>query len=911
MSTEGAPLPEVEFTFEAGGASGWRPVHVHHREGISRLSETSVIVANRTAGADPSALFDQKGHVEVRRAGLSRFFHGRVRRVEDLGSTGTYRFARVVIVPELWALSQRTNSRIWQNVPIVQVIRDVLQAAGLYAGHLFETHPGVDALAPHEYCVQHRETDLAFVQRLLEEEGVPYYFRHEQGGEVWVLADEDHAYQSIDTLDGASVPMQDAGMGTSAVESVQWFDWHSQLKPTGVTLRDFDFTHPSAVLDMTPRGGSGGGARGLYDYPASFTLGQYDEGGHVYRPHHGARFARVRFEEAQHDTKTGRGRGNVSGFLAGGAFALQGHQEADRDRRYVLLEVEHHGSAWGDITDDIRHSEHVRTLFKELGIEGDLPEGNGAGPGGGRAENRYWNSFTVVPSDVKIRPARVTPRPIIPGAQTATVMAPHGQDEEIATDFHGRILVRFHWERPEQRLGDQRTENASCWIRVAQAWAGAAWGTLFIPRVGMEVVVTFLDGDPDRPLVTGCVYNGENNTPYQLPEEKTKSTIKTSSSPGGQGFNELRFEDLANNEQIFIHAQRDMDTVIRRNQTHTVGQDRARTVLGNEVINIKKDRTTSVEQNESHDIAKDFSLAVHGPTGMTTGVDKSWVLTANTSIALTVGDSSIVMTPSKITVKSPTVQVLGDSLVRIKGGLVKINCDEGQADTVTGTQTQQAATLALQGEPGGILKRLVDKLDAGKLADQAAKGLDKLLEKIGVPPRIRTRLTELAKSSVGELVTALKEGRKPNFSQILSKFGEQAITDGAKALVGEGFKHLKAIPAVQASPVLSGLVNEAEGVTTTAVTYGALHAAGLRDGLARDPFMQVLSQRHGESIRNFLTEQGTAAAQQILNGWAENQGLPPIVRKVLRQASRQAERNIRRLVDRHVLPAPAQPAASP
>jgi type VI secretion system secreted protein VgrG len=197
----------------------------------------------------------------------------------------------------------------------------------------------------------------------------------------------------------------------------------------------------------------------------------------------------------------------------------------------------------------------------------------------------------------------------------------------------------------------------------------------------MEVVVTFLDGDPDRPLVTGCVYNGENNTPYQLPEEKTKSTIKTSSSPGGQGFNELRFEDLANNEQIFIHAQRDMDTVIRRNQTHTVGQDRARTVLGNEVINIKKDRTTSVEQNESHDIAKDFSLAVHGPTGMTTGVDKSWVLTANTSIALTVGDSSIVMTPSKITVKSPTVQVLGDSLVRIKGGLVKINCDEGPRPT--------------------------------------------------------------------------------------------------------------------------------------------------------------------------------------------------------------------------------------
>jgi len=904
MSTDGATLPEVEFTFEAGSSHGWQCLHVHHLEGISRLFETSVLVANRTADADPEALFDQKGHLEIRRAGLTRHVHGRVRRVEDLGTTGSYRFARLLLAPELWALSQRTNSRIWQHVPIAQVIRDVLQAAGIYQGGTLDCRPGVDALAPHEYCVQHRETDLAFVQRLLEEEGVPYYFRHDESGEAWVLADEDHPYHPVETLDGGAVPMQDAGTGTSATESAQWFDWHKQLRSTGVTLREFDFTHPSAVLDMTVRGGSGGGARGLYDYPASYTFGAYDEGGHVYRPHHGARFARVRFEEAQRDAETGHGRSNVTGLLAGGAFTLNGHLEGARDRRYVLLEVEHHGVAWGDITDEVRRSEHVRAIFKDIDLDALPPE---SGEGRGHAEHRYWNKFTVVPSNVKIRPARVTPRPTIPGAQTGTVMAPHGMDEEISTDFHGRILVRFHWERPETRLGDQRSKNASCWIRVAQAWAGAAWGTLFIPRVGMEVVVTFLDGDPDRPLVTGCVYNGENNTPYQLPEEKTKSTIKTSSSPGGQGFNELRFEDLAQNEQIFIHAQRDMDTVIRRNQTHTVGGDRARTVVGNEVVRVQKDRTTSVEMNESHDIMKDFSLAVHGPKGMTTGVDHSWVLTANTSIALTVGDSSIVMTPSKITLKSPTVQVLGDSLVRIKGGLVKINCDEGSADTVEGTATQAAATLALQGEPGGILRRLSSQLDAGKLADQAAKGLGSLLTKLGVPPRITERLTALAKSSVGEMVTALKEGRRPNFSKI----AEGAITNAAKSLVGDAFKHIEGLPAVKGSPVLTGLVSEVRGVTTTAVTYGALHAAGLRDGLARDPFMKVLTQRHGESIRNFLTEQGTAAAREVLNGWAENQGLPPVVRQVLRQASAQAEKAIRRIVDQHILPASTQPAASP
>ncbi len=902
MSSDSGTLPEVEFTFEAGSAQGWLVIHLHHKEGISALSNTSIVVANRSADADPESLFDQKGHLEVRRSGVTRHLHGRVRRVEDLGSTGTYRFARLILGPELWALSQRTDSRIWQHVNIVQVIRDVLQAAGLYQG-AFEPKPGVEALPPHEYIVQYRETDLAFVQRLLEEEGVPYYFRHDESGETWVLADEDHAYQEVETLDGGAVPMQDAGMGTSSVESAQWFDWHKQLQPTGTTLREYDFTHPSAVLDMTVRGGSGGGPRGQYDYPASYTFGPYNEGGHVYQAHHGARFARVRYEETQRDGKTGWGKGNVSGFLAGGAFKLQGHEEGARDRRYVLLQVEHFGVAWGDITDEVRQSEHIRAIFKTIDVDAIPAEGTAPVT----AENRYWNRFAVVPSDTKIRPLRVTPRPVIPGAQTALVMAPNGADEEISTDFHGRILVRFHWERPDTRLGDQRSKNSSCWVRVAQAWAGAAWGTLFIPRVGMEVVVTFLEGDPDRPLVTGCVYNGENNTPYQLPEEKTKSTIKTSSSPGGQGFNELRFEDLANNEQIFIHAQRDMDTVIRRNQTHTVGQDRARTVLGNEVINIKKDRTTSVEMNESHDIVKDFSLAVHGPTGMTTGVDKSWVLTAGTSIALTVGNSSIVMTPSKITLKSPTVQVLGDSLVRIKGGLVKINCDEGSADTVSGTQTQQAATLALQGEPGGILKRLVQKLDAGKLAEQASKALGGLLAKLKVPPRIAERLTGLAKSSVNELVSALKEGRKPNFSKI----AEQAITDGAQMLVGEGFRHLEGLPAVKNSPVLSGLVREVKGVTTTAVTYGALHAAGLRDGLARDPFFQVLAQRHGESIRNFLTEQGTAAGQQLLNNWADNQGLPPVVRKLLKQASKNVEKGVRNLVDRYVLPAPRQQSASP
>ncbi len=879
---DGSSLPDIELNLDVvdGSSEGaWRPVHVHAREGLSRPYECSAVIASRHLGANVDELFEKSVGVEVVRGSLVRNVRGWVRHVEDLGSTGSYHFARVVLVPQLYKLSHRVNSRIWQHVNVITVVREVLKDAGLYQGDGgLELGAGLD-LPAREYCVQYRESDLDFVMRILQEEGVAFFFKHDGPVETLVLAGDGHVYEPAPTLDGAAIEMQDAGTATASVESVQWFDWHRKTHPTGVTLRDFDFTHPRSFLDFTSKAPGDVGARPVYDYPARYNLGEYSEGGHAYGGHHGARTARVRNEELRHDSHTTHGRSNVTGFMPGLRFELSGHMRAELDGAWLLTDLVHEAVAWGDIPDDTRQSEHMKAVLREVSAE-VLPDG--AAPPG-RYESRYVNRFVGIPAATQYRPVRVTPRPLVYGPQTATVMAEPGSDDEICVDFHGRILVRFHWERPELRTASQRGKNASCWIRVAQAWAGAAWGAMFIPRVGMEVVVTFLEGDPDRPLVTGCVYNGTNNVPYPLPEEKTKSTLKTSTTPGGDGFNELRFEDLKDREQIFLHAQRDHDIVVRRDNTLLVGNDRQKTVQGYEKVTVVKDRTTEVQGTERFLVQGDRNVRVNGAKGYAINVVKNLSLNGDASIKLTCGDSSIEMLPDKITISSKTVHVLGKSLVNINGGLVKINCgDDPGGAKADKNDVEAAKPLELQGHKGDWLSRIKDKLEPAKLQEAASKGLDKVLAKSGVSDKIRDRLQTLAKSVVGELATAVQQGHKPDWAKIRGEFhkaGEEAITQGIEAGVNSVFAKIENIPAVKNSKFLSGLVKEVKGVTTTAATWGTLHAVGLNNGLAKDPFWTVLKQKHGASVKSFLTESGHAFAQQVVTGFVDKVGNLPLLQK--------------------------------
>jgi len=668
MDTPDAPLANVlpEPTADFYGADGlpWQVVYLSHREALSEPFECTLVMTLPVPGAEPDALLGEKAHVEIRRGLTARRIQGVVRRVEDLGATATHRYVRAVVVPQLWALSQRMDSRIFQEMPVAAIVREVLKTAGVYQGDGGADVPGsLDGLPQRIYCLQHHETDLAFVTRLLEEEGIPYLFRHEgDDGETFALVEDSPRWPHVAGERGAFA-VTDTFTHVRREESVQWFDLTGEQRPTGRTVRDYDFTKPRATLHLTQT--QGGGARPVYDHPSRLDIYQFNEGTKLHDAHDGARQARVRFESAHARAVTGRGAGNATGFAPGHTFELSGHARHDGDGRYLLTRVEHVYQAWSDLPEDVRASEHLAGALRETGFSAQH---------GREAARRYVNRFECVPAATSWRPPKVTPRPVVSGAQSARVVGPSG--EEIYVDFHGRIKVQFHWDRQ-----GKEDERSSCWMRVSQAWAGPDWGFVFTPRIGMEVMVAFLDGDPDRPVVTGGLYNGENHTAYELPREKSRSTIKTRSTPGGDGYNELRFEDYKGSEEVYLRAQKDLNewvlndqgTKVDHNQTLTVGNNRFKTVKANERIIVEKNRNALVRENDALEVMQNLDMVAHGSRGATLQADETLYLRGDKRVVIECGESKIVMTPETIHISSQTVTVLGDKEIVIRGGIVKIN----------------------------------------------------------------------------------------------------------------------------------------------------------------------------------------------------------------------------------------------
>ena len=659
-------LPEPTADFYGADGLPWQVVYLAHREALSELFECTLVMTLPVPGAEPDALLGERARVEIRRGLTARRVHGVVRRVEDLGSTATHRYVRAVVVPALWALSQRVDSRIYQDMPVSAIVREVLKSAGVYQGDGGADIPGsLDGLPPRIYCLQHQETDLAFISRLLEEEGIAYHFRHDgEDGETFALVDDAPRWKH---LAGESGAFAVSGTFTHVrrEESVQWFDLAGELRPTGRTVRDYDFTKPRATLHLTQSTAGSQGERPVYDHPSRLGIYQYSEGSKTHEAHDGTRQARVRYEGAHARAKTGHGAGNATGFEPGLTFELSGHQRDDGDGRFLLTRVEHVYQAWSDLPEDVRTSEHLAGALREAGVV--VQQGR-------EAARRYINRFECVPAATPWRPAKVTPRPVVHGSQSARVVGPPG--EEIYVDFHGRIKVQFHWDR--QGAED---EKSSCWMRVSQTWAGPDWGFVFTPRIGMEELVTFLDGDPDRPVVTGCLYNGEDHTAYELPREKSRSTIKTRSTPGGGGYNELRFEDHKGSEEVYLRAEKDLNewvlndqsTKVDHNQALFVGNNRIKTIKANERNIIEKNRNSLVRENDALEVMENLDMVAHGSRGATLQADETLYLRGDKRVVIECGESKIIMTPETILLTSQTVTVLGDKEIVIRGGIVKIN----------------------------------------------------------------------------------------------------------------------------------------------------------------------------------------------------------------------------------------------
>ncbi|MCX6598755.1 MAG: type VI secretion system tip protein TssI/VgrG [Acidobacteria bacterium] len=473
------------------------------------------------------------------------------------------------IYPWLWLLTMNADCQIFQNKSAPDIIKQVFSDLGFtdFTDSLTGTYD------PREYCVQYMESSFAFVSRLMEEEGIFYFFEHEDGSHKMILADDASSYKAISG--SGSVELRPAEASWPSEDAIDECSLEQQVTVGQYKLDDFNFETPAVDLTSTASGSET--ARAIYEYPGGFSSSDKGEA-----------IAKKRLDSRQSQGKLLRGSGACRAFRAGAKFTLTGHPAEVVNGDYVL--------------------QRLTTRANQ--------------------SSAFSNSFEAFPGDASFRPLVATPRPRIHGAQTATVTGKAG--EEIWTDKYGRIVVQFHWDQK-----GTNDEKSSCWVRVAQGWAGKQWGSFFLPRIGQEVVVSFLDGDPDRPLVTGVVYNAEQTVPYPLPAEQTKSTIKSNSSKGGAGFNELRFEDKKGAEELFMQAQKDFTLKVIGNEMHTVdGLTRiVRVNKGNEIHAVKGTRNLTVNGNEEHANTANYRHQVeHGNYTLDVDGDITIIATGNLSI---------------------------------------------------------------------------------------------------------------------------------------------------------------------------------------------------------------------------------------------------------------------------------------
>ncbi len=579
------------------------------QEGMSQLFQFELDLVSDDPEIDFAGVVNQEAVITIEGQDETRYVHGIVQRFEqgDQGHRLTHYHA--LLVPKLWWLEKRRDCRIFQDKNVQDIIEEVLKGANLtqedYNISLDQSYP------KREYCVQYRETDLAFIERLMAEEGIFYYFKHDDQKHTLVIGDSTSAYGVIPGND--TVPFVPPTGNVSDKEHASKFRYAEGVSSGEVVLRDFNFKKPGSNLEVA-KGDDKFADLAVYDYP-----GNYEE------PDRGKTVRQIRMEELMVERKRASGTTACPRLIPGHKFTLDKHPRSSFNQGYLIATLVHEGK-------------EPQALEEESANEGA----------------HYSNNFMCIPIDVVYRSGNKGHKPRVDGPQTAIVVGPNG--EEIYTDEFGRVKVKFHWDR----LG-KGDENSSCWVRVSQAWAGAGWGTLLIPRIGHEVIVDFLEGDPDHPVITGRIYHGTNRPPYKLPDEKTKSTLKSNSSKGGGGFNEIRLEDKKDNEEIYIHAQKDMKEEIGNDHEITVGGERTDTIKGDFTQTVTDgNMEVSVEKGNIEVTADKGNIEVSADTGSidmtaSTGVE---ITTTTGTLELKAGTAAV---NGKIEIDSTTGEISLDS----------------------------------------------------------------------------------------------------------------------------------------------------------------------------------------------------------------------------------------------------------
>lgn len=622
MAQINSPLgPDTLILGEMGGG-----------EELGRLFDYELQLTSSDAAIDLNQLLGKPMSLSLQLDGQGqRHFHGIVARCSQNIDRGQYASYQVTLRPWLWLLTRTSDCRIFQNLSIPQIIKQVFRDLGFSDFEDRLSRP----YREWEYCVQYRETSFDFVSRLMEQEGIYYYFRHEKDRHVLVLADAYGAHQACPGYESVPYFPPDG----QHRERDHLNDWHlaQEVQPGSLELNDYDFQRPSARIDVRsamPRPHAAGDYP-LYDYPGTYVQSQ-----------DGEHYARTRIEALQSLHERVQLKGNARGLAAGHLFSMTGFSRQDQNREYLIV--------------------HTRTFVSQERLE------TGAGSGAAQFES----SLGCIDAQQSFRPLANTPRPVVKGPQTAIVVGPAG--EEIWTDQFGRVKVHFYWDRH-----DQSNENSSCWIRVSQAWAGKNWGSMQIPRIGQEVIVSFLEGDPDRPIITGRVYNAEQTVPYDLPANATQSGMKSRSSKGGTpaNFNEIRMEDKKGAEQLYIHAERNQDIVVEQHETHSVGLTRTQSVGLVETVIIGQDRIRAVRRDD---------ILMVGAS-KTDSISTSYLIEVGENLRLVCGKSVLELNAS--------------GQINLTGLRFNFNAEENaQFNTPKGT-----LDLNIGGEPGTTCKDQGDK----------------------------------------------------------------------------------------------------------------------------------------------------------------------------------------------------------
>jgi type VI secretion system secreted protein VgrG len=570
-------------------------------EAVSAPFEFRLRLRSREQAIDPSSLLGQSVTVTIDRADGSnaqRPFNGVVARFENLGQIDReYCLYTAVLRPWFWLLSHTADCRIFQRQGALDIVKAVFTEGGFGAHEVKVSSPP----PPREYCVQYNESDLAFVSRLLEEEGIFYYFRHEAGRHVMVLGDDASALS--DSAE-SRVSLKAKHGGQRGTDRLRTWAHGYELRPGKWAHTDYDFEAPAS--DLSAQAAAQGGVAlmaklEVFEYPGVHKTGDA-----------GRRRAAVRAEQSVTGYDVVRGSSVVESFAPGTRFTVgEHHTPSEQGKRYVITEVRH--------------------VAQQSGAYAGTGEGDGNGEGAG--EDRYVNYFVALPAEPKLRPLRRTPKPRMSGPQTALVVGPRG--EEVWTDKYGRVKVQFYWDRY-----GKRDDSSSCWVRVAFPSAGSSWGLVAVPRVGYEVVVDYVDGDPDRPLVVGCVYNAQNmpplsdagkgSAPSDMPGAKMMTTLRSQSLGRTGGYNEITMNDRSGAESLFIKAQKD--------EVHKVGNDRETSIVKKDTLIVGADRDVKVTAKLSES-AREIAL------------------TGQTKITLQCGSSKIELTPAMITINGPMVKI--------------------------------------------------------------------------------------------------------------------------------------------------------------------------------------------------------------------------------------------------------------